>query len=362
MLRIVLLALVCTAFSYEASKAGFEQWSLDYKKVYNPSEHSHRFLIWLANHKTVSEINAEKGSWTAALNSFGDLTNEEFERKVLMRKVPTSKFPLKEGATILQASGKVKDETEFDWQSMGAVTPVKDQGFVGTCWAFSTAANIEGQHFLKTNNSLSLSEEFFVDCDGTADYDGGHADCSIFGGWPYLAYQYAISRGGVPAESDYPYCAGTGDCYPCMNGPVDLCGPPPYYCDREEMDVKCKTAEIKVPVSDWKNIGSDEKELTSILMETGPLSALLDASQLQYYKSGVWTGSKKGATKVGGCGKSYLNHAVLMVGFGVDEETGLEYWRIKNSWAESWGEDGYFRILRNTGECGINTALTTSII
>lgn len=147
-----------------------------------------------------------------------------------------------------------------------------------------------------------------------------------------------------------------------MNGPVDLCGPPPYYCDREEMAVKCKAADPTVPVSDWKSVGSDEKELTSILMETGPLSALLDASQLQFYKSGVWTGSKEGKSKLGECSKSYLNHAVLMVGFGVDADSGQEYWRIKNSWAEEWGEDGYFRILRNTGECGINTVLTTSIL
>ena len=47
---------------------------------------------------------------------------------------------------------------------------------------------------MATNETVKLSEEFFVDCDGTADYDNNHADCSIYGGWPYLAFQFAIKK------------------------------------------------------------------------------------------------------------------------------------------------------------------------
>jgi aminopeptidase C len=61
-----------------------------------------------------------------------------------------------------------------------------------------------------------------------------------------------------------------------------------------------------------------------------------------------------------GCSTSYLDHAVLLVGYGVED--GIEYWSVKNSWAESWGEEGYFRITRGGGTCGINTFVTSSIM
>jgi cathepsin F len=95
----------------------------------------------------------------------------------------------------------------WDWVQHGAVTPVKDQGSVGSCWAFSTTGNIEGQVFMATKTLTALSEEYLVDCDDK--------DCSVFGGWPYLAYQYIMESGGIPTESSYPYCAGVGTCFPC---------------------------------------------------------------------------------------------------------------------------------------------------
>ncbi len=44
----------------------------------------------------------------------------------------------------------------------------------------------------------------------------GRADCGVFGGWPYLALQYVIRAGGLPAEKDYPYCVGDGSCLPVI--------------------------------------------------------------------------------------------------------------------------------------------------
>lgn len=202
-----------------------------------------------------------------------------------------------------------------------------------------------------------MSEEYLVDCDGT--HDDEHADCGVFGGWPYLAYDFVMQTGGVPTEVDDPYCAGTGDCYPCMQGPISLCGPPPYYCD-DEITKACSTQSLTASISSWKSISTDESVIQSELVDIGPLSVLLDATQLQYYKEGVWTGQASPSHPALGCSKEYLDHAVLLTGYGVDG--GVEYWSVKNSWGEKWGENGYFRIVKGQGTCGINTAVTSSFV
>lgn len=371
---LILVVGVCTfarALSYDSSHAGYDQWASLFRRERHPNHR--QFSVWLENNAYVNSVNSDKSSkWSAEMNKFGDLTAEEFKNQVLMKRPLNTES---EHHTTTTAAKRLSVEREgtkktadgvatYDWRNVGGVTAVQDQGYVGTCWSFSTVANIEGQHYMATNQTVKLSEEFFVDCDGTADETLKHADCSIYGGWPYLAYQFAIQKGGVPSEESYPYCAGTGECMPCMQGPESLCGPPPYSCDRTIYEDKCMEGkyDISATISDWGAISTDESEMASQLMSVGPLSALLDASGLQFYKEGVWQGAMDPDRKVGQCSKTYLNHAITLTGFGTDPDTGLDYWSVKNSWGEGWGEDGYFRIQRGEGECGINNAVTTAVV
>jgi len=350
----------------------FLEWASRQHKSYSSSELRNRaFETWQDNVIRVAEINnAPDNTWVATIeNQFGDLTPKEFADTILSRPFspPSNTHHSHKNSRIIeptQRRGKqflmknnfTAGSDSFDWASVGAVTGVHDQGSVGTCWAFSTIGNIESQWFFSTNELVDLSEEFLVDCDGSRDDAAGRADCGVFGGWPYLAYQFIINTGGVPTEATNPYCCGTGDCYPCMNGPVSLCGPPPYYCDKE-LTAACPNASLHATISSWQYISDNEDEMKVNLAEVGPLSALLDATQLQYYKSGVWTGISFGPA-VTGCTKTSLNHAIVVTGYGVDGST--PYWTVKNSWGSKWGESGYFRIARGQGTCGINTEVTTS--
>uniref|UniRef100_A0A7S2CIF1 Peptidase C1A papain C-terminal domain-containing protein n=1 Tax=Florenciella parvula TaxID=236787 RepID=A0A7S2CIF1_9STRA len=322
----------------------------------------------MTNARVIDELNAENDGATYALNQFADLTAEEFAQSHLTTfgKVPRAALDAK-----VKGSGTDTDTPdELDWRDMGAVTEVKDQGALGSCWAFSTAGNLEGQLFLSGSQLTSLSVEQLLECDSSYDVAQGHADCGEFGGWPYLAMQYVIDAGGLRSDAVMPYCAGIGYgqegyCIPCMPEGYSkaLCGDYddddqiPLFCDESTTLGQgpagyCSNADgVAVTINDWKAISTNETTIAAELAATGPLSIALNAQRLQFYKSGVYNPSS--------CNPDNLDHAVLMVGFGTDD---IPYWTIKNSWGTSWGEDGYFRIVRGTGACGVNTAVVSGLI
>lgn len=361
LLHLILLSLAFAA-SAEVTKSEFARWKQRFHRIYNSeTEESNAFVNWSKNKDIVERNNANNGLWKAELGKYADLSIEEFKKVMLMRPLNTIGMPGKVDSLKYEPQTL---PTNFDWRTDGrivAVTSVKDQGTVGSCWAFSTIGNIEGQWALSGKDLIDLSPEFLVDCDGT--HDDKHADCSVFGGWPYLAYDFIIGAGGVPSEAADPYCAGTGACYPCMNGPISLCGPPAPNCNKT-ITTQCEYMVPSASISAWSAVSTDEEQIASALVAQGPLSVLLDASQLQYYKSGVWDGHIESLSPALGCKPSNLDHAVLLVGYGVDRTTGTDvpYWTVKNSWGADWGEDGYFRIQRGVGMCGINTAVTTSFV
>lgn len=189
------------------------------------------------------------------------MTALEFVEKILMTPTAARKFDALRTLLLKETSNLAPEN--FDWRDHGAVTPVKNQGFSGTCWTFSTTGNIEGQWYLAGNPLVALSEELLVDCDGSTDPTTGHAECGIFGGWSYLAFDFIINNGGLPSEIDYPYCVGNGSCYPC-NTPTyseTFCGPPLDFCDKSGAPCKLGNNPIAAKIDDWKALGDDEETL-----------------------------------------------------------------------------------------------------
>ena len=102
-----------------------------------------------------------------------------------------------------------------------------------------------------------------------------------------------------------------------------------------------------VDVSSYLNVTIDDVAAMKAAVAQQPVSVSLDAGHLfMYYTSGVLDSTK--------CG-TRLDHAVLVVGYGIDAPTGLEYWTVKNSWGTSWGEAGYIKlaIIDGVGVCGV---------
>ncbi len=158
------------------------------------------------NVKFVNKHNAEaamgKHTYTVEVNKFADLTSEEF-RAMYNRFNATSMKPL--AGSVYQKSGLSAPDS-VDWRDQGYVTPVKNQAQCGSCWAFSTVASLEGQHFKASGKLVSLSEQNLVDC-STKE---GNQGCN--GGLMDQAFTYIKNNGGIDTEESYPYEGRDGQC------------------------------------------------------------------------------------------------------------------------------------------------------
>lgn len=207
--------------------------------------------------------------------------------------------------------------TTVDWVKAGAVTPAKDQGQCGSCWAFSTIANIEGQWKLAGNPLTSLSEQELVSCD--------KSDSGCSGGLMPSAFKLLknSNSGKVYTESSYPYTSGRGSSGSCSKS----------------------GKKVGATISGSLAISGSEGQLATWCNKNGPVSIAVDAGSWQSYRSGILTN----------CGGKKLDHGVTIVGY----ESG-SYWKIKNSWGSSYGENGYIRVKRGVNCCGLNNDCSSS--
>lgn len=296
----------------------FKAFKLKYGRNYANEEEAHRYEVFVKNmHKADMLQRREKGTAVYGATQFADMTEEEFRKNYLTPTWDTSFDPFLKQALI------PNDVTpkQFDWRDHDAVTAVKNQGSCGSCWAFSTTGNVEGQWAIKNKKLLSLSEQELVDCD--------KLDEGCNGGLPSNAYKEIIRLGGLETEKEYPY---------------------------EGRDDKCNfnRTEAKIDISGGLNISSIENDMAAWLAKNGPISIGINANAMQFYFGGIshpW--------KIF-CDPSSLDHGVLIVGYGVRKST--PYWIIKNSWGPTWGEKGYYLVYRGEGVCGLNRMATSAII
>lgn len=100
------------------------------------------------------------------------------------------------------------------------------------------------------------------------------------------------------------------------------------------------------------SVSTDEDQIAAALYKYGPLVIGINAGPMQMYSGGI--------SDPADCDPAALDHAVAIVGYG--EENGKKFWIIRNSWAASWGEEGYYRIIRGVGKCGLNNMVSTAIM
>merc|ERR1711931_376164 len=202
---VALFALLVLAQARTKRDSHWQSFKLKYTKNYALEEEDTRRAIWEDNHDFIQRHNAlyEAGFETYAVgeNEFTDLTTVEFASQLSgLTMMP----PSSSGKVFEPRSSDVR--STVDWRAEGYVTPVKNQGQCGSCWAFSTTGALEGQMFRKTGRLVSLSEQNLVDC-STPE---GNQGCN--GGLMDAAFQYIKLNGGIDTEESYPYEAKDGTC------------------------------------------------------------------------------------------------------------------------------------------------------
>ena len=293
----------------------FTSFIVDFEKRYSSIENLvDRFYIFKDNLKYIETVNTQNNTYQLGVTRFTDITNDEY-RELLTRK--TVGLP-KNYCTDKTYPTSSPYTASVDWRLKNAVTPVKDQGQCGSCWAFSTTGAVEGIYAIKSGKLTSFSEEQLVEC---AQSYGNHG-CN--GGLMQYAFSYVMDN-GLTTESAYPYTSGTGS------------------------SGTCKAFTPVTKLSSCYNVPANELQLT-YANQNQPVSISIeaDAKSFQLYKSGVYNDPACGTT---------LDHGVLTVGYG--STGGQNYWIVKNSWGTGWGDNGYIYIARNSvasstkGICGI---------
>jgi C1A family cysteine protease len=180
-----------------------------------------------------------------------------------------------------------------------------------------------------------FSEQQIVDCSQGCVMEEGQQVCNsgCNGGWMWSAMTDIMSWGGLETEQAYPYTAEDGTCHKQA----------PYFAALR--NYTC----LSTPN------GADETNLMpTFLVNKGPLSIAMNADVLMSYSSGIINPSKAD------CDPTTLDHALLIVGY--DNTASVPHWIVKNSWATSWGEKGYFRIAKGKNACGIANAVVSPIL
>jgi len=315
----------------------FQRFMEKYDKVYDTiDEFKRRYNVFRMNYLTAKNYTTDANDTEGmrlGTTPFSDLTTEEF-RKGFLSTVNTTDLPgdLQVFKYPDSPNEDRSDSTHernlqsipkmWDWRSKGVVTQVKQQGSCGGCWAFSATANLEGQYARKYGKLLSFSEQQLIDCD--------YSNNGCNGGIMDAAFRYIKNTGGIMPREYYPYIGYRGVC-------------------------KFRSSQVIARVKKYISAGTNNEEsIKAFLYHHGPLSITINASTLQFYQRGVFN-----------VPYSYCpynpDHGVTLVGYGVTT-SGIPYWIVKNSWGPQWGENGFFRIRRGNGLCGVNQYVYSAVL
>jgi cathepsin F len=358
---IILSILAVTILAGNSGRAenafgSFQDWAVKNEKVFDTMDSFQKKWDCYKNNKvTVDDLNTNNAAESEGIEAtfgdtvFSDISAEDFKSNYLnfdsaevdeatkdlplinveVRKSTPSNDTKATTGRHLQGSRDLQTATNqtangtpksHDWRKDGKVGVVKQQGTCGSCYTFVTTGLFESLYAIKYGQLYNFAEQQLLDCSANSGCTGGSAMKAI----TYIYYN------GLTTTAQYGKYLGYK---------------------------KTCTAASETPVAftqGYTNPGKDEDDIAAYVAKNGPVTAAINAAPLQYYVGGIIN------LNAAYCDTTVLNHAVLIVGYGT--QNGYDYWIVKNSWGPYWGENGYFRVTRGYGVCGINKIVRGAIL
>lgn len=328
-LTLSLLAGVATA-NLEFDKVSFEKFLNQFHPhvKQDSAEWNERKQYFVEEIAKIRAHNANPGSYKMGLNKFS--ASSPKEKKVVLGKRMDFDAAHKPKNVIAEHTFDMKPVAELpssiDWREKGCGSATKDQGHCGSCFAFAAAEMLEDYLYMSSGLMYNLSPQMAASCTPNPEHCGGSGGC--MGGTAEIVFDH-LAAGDIIMAQEYQY----------------------GYRSYMGEDFACETDDV-VPTVTIDGLtmlqGNNYTELMNAVAQVGPVSIGVDASEWHNYESGVFNGCNQENPDV--------NHAVVLYGYGVDSESGLQYWLVRNSWSPSYGEGGYIRVYRAQDEaqvCGI---------
>ncbi len=288
----------------------FNQWMNSYNVHVYYNNYENLYTNWLNNDKYINYTNSLNLPYKLGHNEYSGFSFEEFKELLKYKSYEDFQY----------IDNYIVPNENIDWRNKGVLTPIKNQGQCASAWAFTATQTLESTFAIKYNKIYNFSEQQLLDCNHNNliwfEYgcDGGSVE---------EAYKWISSNNGICINDNYEYISGTTF--------------RKYNCKKCENIYNTKINDI---VNIKKN--SDIDMMKAISQQ--PISIGLNAAtrDFQLYKSGIYTGE---------C-NSELNHNAMLIGYTND------YYILRNSFGNSWGEKGYMYIAKGDynngdGQCGI---------
>ncbi|XP_068625230.1 cathepsin K-like [Battus philenor] len=294
----------------------FHSYKRHYNKKHSKAEHEIRKDIFEKNWRRVIEHNKRNAGYKLEINKFADQSEEELSYLTATRpsgpeEKGTMDFPYTD-----EELKAIEDELplNYDMRIDGVISHVKNQGACGSCWAFSSTAAVEGALARSNGGKVyDLSEQSLIDC-------AWESNNGCNGGDLAGTFKYIVNH-GIPSEWAYgPYLEQDG------------------FCHLENMTkINYVKGFARVPAL-------SEVALKAALYKYGPVTVSIYATDnMKLYSSGVYYDLD--------CTENEANHGVTVVGYGQRDD--VNYWIVKNSWGEDWGEDGYILMSSVNNNCNL---------
>jgi len=338
----MLFRVAATLVVATAADEQWEKYKQDFNKLYtSDSEESERHALFTESLNRIAKLNTQGPNAVFGLTWTSDRHPHEKHAKGLKRANGRVS-----NAPLYQKKQERRTPASINWRETKAVTPIKNQGQCGSCWAFSAASAIESQLALVGGDvwSIELSPQQIVSCTpSTGTYGSDGCD----GGFTEGAYDYVQSSPGLANSFFIPYqqsLTASDATKPCMTAQVAAINGADEMLQGGYAQVSGYTYATP-PCTSGACTSQDLDALAASLEET-PISICVNAENWNDYTGGVMS-----SAQCGGMDADSQDHCVMATGFNSTAPT--PYWIVRNSWSSTWGEYGYMYLDMSTNTCGL---------